>query len=297
MHDLLPSFSFYITSSFIIIFLGSPIEASPQASLVRIAQEWSRVIIAKEKMSYDRYGRSVDRSSENRPPKKGKPFRHFVTGDLVDVQDHKDTWYEAEIKDVDCDDRGNIDRVLIHFFFWDNSYDEWYRPTSNKIAAHCSKIWTPGKRLRVGHRIDVFDTHPKQNKYLPCTVIEEDRHNILIHYASHSSHWDEWLPRRSGRIAPYGHRSKKKSRYPYDYDRIQEIHYASSRKSFRKRSSSSMDVSSLTRFKAKLETLEEVPLTVKNIRGDGNCLFRAISHQIYLLYWLRQYLCYIDIYI
>ena len=117
MHDLLPSFSFYITSSFIIIFLGSPIEASPQASLVRIAQEWSRVIIAKEKMSYDRYGESIDRNSENRPPKKGKPFRHFVTGDLVDVQDHKDTWYEAEIKDVDCDDRGNIDRVLVHFFF------------------------------------------------------------------------------------------------------------------------------------------------------------------------------------
>ena len=42
-----------------------------------------------------------------------------------------------------------------------------------------------------------------------------------------------------------------------------------------------MDVSSLTRFKEKLETLEDVPLTVKNIRGDGNCLFRAISHQIY----------------
>ena len=52
-------------------------------------------------------------------------------------------------------------------------------------------------------------------------------------------------------------------------------------KAYRKRSSSSMDVSSLTRFKEKLETLEDVPLTVKNIRGDGNCLFRAISHQIY----------------
>lgn len=227
-------------------------------------------------MSDDRYG-----DSENRPPRKGKAFRKFEIGDLVDVQDHKDTWYEAEIKDIDCDDRGNINRVLVHFFFWDNSYDEWYRPTSNKIAAHCSKIWTLGKRLRVGHRIDVFDTHPKQNKYLPCTVIEEDRHNILIHYASHSSHWDEWLPRTSGRIAPYGHRSKKKSRYPYDYDRIQEIHYASSRKSYRKRGSSSMDTSSLTRFKNKLATIGEVPLTVKNIRGDGNCLFRAISHQIY----------------
>ena len=85
--------------------------------------------------------------------------------------------------------------MCLFIFFWDNSYDEWYRPTSNKIAAHCSKIWTLGKRLWVGHRTDVFDTYPKQNKYLPCTVIEEDRHNILIHYASHSSHWDEWLPR------------------------------------------------------------------------------------------------------
>ena len=63
-------------------------------------------------MSDDRYG-----DSENRPPRKGKAFRKFEIGDLVDVQDHKDTWYEAEIKDVDCDDRGNIDRVLVHFFF------------------------------------------------------------------------------------------------------------------------------------------------------------------------------------
>ena len=42
-----------------------------------------------------------------------------------------------------------------------------------------------------------------------------------------------------------------------------------------------MDDSSLKRFKQKLETLEDVPLIVKSIRGDGNCLFRAISHQIY----------------
>ena len=114
MHDLLPSFSFNL---FFSSYLGSPIEASPQASLVRIAQEWSRVTSRRRKC------RTIDmeevligavkigrRKKENR--------LGICDRDLVDVQDHKDTWYEAEIKDVDCDDRGNIDRVLVHFF-WD----------------------------------------------------------------------------------------------------------------------------------------------------------------------------------
>jgi hypothetical protein len=128
--------------------------------------------------------------------------------------------------------------------------------------------------------------HPKQNKFLPATVIDEDRNNVYVHYASHSSHWDEWLPRESGRLAPYGHKSKKKSRFPYDYRRIQEVHYErlytpNNRKAYNKNKSGSMDDSSLNRFKQKLETIEDIPLIVKDIRGDGNCLFRAISHQIY----------------
>ena len=61
-------------------------------------------------MSDDRVG-TAKITSEKR-----KPFRKFEIGDLVDVQDHKDTWYEAEIKDIDRDDRGNINRVLVHFF-------------------------------------------------------------------------------------------------------------------------------------------------------------------------------------
>ena len=69
----------------------------------------------------------------------------------------------------------------------------------------------------------------------------------------------------SGRIAPYGHKSKKKSRFPYDYRRIQEIHYerlytTNNRKVYNKNKSGSMDDSSLNRFKQKLETIEDIPL-------------------------------------
>ena len=238
-------------------------------------------------MSSKRNNRNNRYGSENRPPKTKRSFRKFKIDDLIDIQDERSTWYEGEIKDVDCDMHGNIERVLVHYFFWDCVYDEWLRPTSNRLSPHLSKIWMPGKLLEEGHRIDVFDTHPKQNRYLAAKVIGVDRHNVFIHYANHGSQWDEWLPRGSGRIAPYGHKSKKKARFPNDYRRIQEIHYShlyntsSNRKSYKKNKSGSMDDSSLKRFKQKLETLEDVPLIVKSIRGDGNCLFRAISHQIY----------------
>ena len=95
---------------------------------------------------------------ENIPPTKRQSFRNFKIDDCIDIQDNKDHWYEGEVKDVDRDKYGNIERVLVHYFFWDNTYDEWLRPSSMRIAPHCSKIWIPGKRLKVGHRIDVFDS-------------------------------------------------------------------------------------------------------------------------------------------
>ena len=97
-------------------------------------------------------------SRRTKPLSKSRPFRKFRINDLVDIQDYKGSWYEGEIKDVDCDENGNIDQVLVHYFFWDNTYDDWCSPTSNRIAPHCSQIWMQGKRLRVGHRVDVFDS-------------------------------------------------------------------------------------------------------------------------------------------
>ena len=70
-------------------------------------------------MSSKRRERNNRYGSENRPPKTKRSFRKFKIDDLIDIQDERSTWYEGEIKDVDCDMHGNIERVLVHYFFWD----------------------------------------------------------------------------------------------------------------------------------------------------------------------------------
>ena len=152
----------------------------------------------------------------------------FQIGSAFDVSDEKGHFYEAEIKDIDY----KKNKVLFHYYFWKESYDEWINLDSDRIKDHCSKIWIQGKKFEINQRIDVYDNHPQQKKFLSARILEviDDEH-IRVHYANHGSQWDEIIKTNYSRhslcfcrIAPWGHKSKK-DKFKDDYEKIEVLHY------------------------------------------------------------------------
>ena len=53
----------------------------------------------------------------------------------------------------------------------------------------------------LGHRIEVLD---ERQSWLEAHVIEERVDSVLIHYRGYHAKFDEWLPRSTDRVRPFG---------------------------------------------------------------------------------------------
>ena len=222
-----------------------------------------------------RYSNVSESSSRNRHVGWDADGVNFKVGQFYDVQDHKRQWYEAEVKEIVYapTDASQVELIKFHFLFWADKHDEFYEPESSKIAPHMSHIYLPGTELLQSHRIDVLDVSLRHTKWLPATVVETTRDEIKVHYANYARSYDEWVKRDSGRIMPYGHKSKFKSD---DFQKVMEFHYSPSKE----KAHGAMSLEQHDMFVQQLAALEG-GLSICKAAADGNCLFRSVSHQLY----------------
>lgn len=160
--------------------------------------------------------------------------------------------------------------VLIHFLYWSSKYDVKLHRYSPRLAPHRSRTYYEGGPLRKGMWIDVFDTHPKQRKWNEAHVIEEDGDKVKVHFKGWVSKWDEWLPRDSPRISPW----KSHTGTLMKYRPKKQIYW---RRHVRSRYVRAAD----PRMTAYRTALDRMGFSLKPVEGDGNCLFRSVSHQVY----------------
>jgi len=131
--------------------------------------------------------------------------------------------------------------------------------------------WRPGWKFKLNNRIDVKDTI---NKWCEARVIEVKPNSIVVHYKGFTSKFDEELANDSSRIAQIG-------RYSDAYGSGNKLKRLDSKQQ------EDEETDEATKHKVKLEEdmfgekLAEKNLRIKHVGGDGNCLFRAVSHQIY----------------
>jgi len=117
---------------------------------------------------------------------------------------------------------------------------------------------------------------------------------VLIHYKSFHAKFDEWIPRKhDGRIQPYGRRKRLMNQSPNCSNKQPSTSTAttttgSSHQWTIPNEHSHADdnrTRQLNQFSDKfahyLSALQRYGLRVISVPGDGNCLFRAISHQVY----------------
>mmetsp|Transcript_103516 Transcript_103516/g.297427 ORF Transcript_103516/g.297427 Transcript_103516/m.297427 type:complete len:511 (-) Transcript_103516:1599-3131(-) len=110
-------------------------------------------------------------------------------------------------------------------------------------------------------------------KWLEAEVIGEQAGSVKVHFKNWHVKFDEWLPRASERIRPYG-RHKKLVKVP-PASRQLSLKRAQSQERVRRMASTS------AQFDRYQGALAEGGLHVHPVEGDGNCMFRSVSHQIY----------------
>lgn len=190
----------------------------------------------------------------------------YAIGQPLDVLDTVGKWSEAEVIDVDLQMR----RVHITYCFWSDNFNEWLDFSSPRIAKWGAHTYQIGGVLRLNQRIECRDTY---QKWLEALVIECEPDRVKVHYHNWHHKYDEWLPRNSERIRPYGRMKKLVKKPPAArLLSLQRSHMQGRVRNI---------VSTSQQYDRYREALRSQGLHVRPVDGDGNCMFRSVSHQVY----------------
>jgi OTU domain-containing protein 5 len=122
--------------------------------------------------------------------------------------------------------------------------------------------------LQVGQRIEALD---EVDRWREAEVLDfsDDGTQVKVHFRGFRAQFDMWLPRVGSRIRPFGrHKALNKKRRHQtsvnpNADRTRQIAVSSDR------------------YEQYKGTLDRQGLYICPMEGDGNCMFRSVSHQIY----------------
>lgn len=196
-------------------------------------------------------------------------FKPFI-GLRVDILDSVQRWSEAEILKVDVQNQ----KIYITYLYWEDKWNEWISFDDDRIAPIHTHTYHEKGTLKVGQRIECKDT---VGKWIEAYVIEEDEYQVKVHYKGFAAKYDEWIGRSdSSRIRPYGLTKPVATRK--GTSRTWSVP-GSGDKDSEKRTRQITELSN--RYEHYMSTLRSNGLVVVPVAGDGNCLFRAISHQVY----------------
>ena len=166
-------------------------------------------------------------------------------------------------------------QVFVTYLFWGDAYDEWIPFGSSRLAPANSEVYVPGGQMKMNQRIEVRDT---AGKWLEAEVIAvRGTSHVRIHYRNWHPKFDEELPQNSDRIRQFGRKKAlKKERIAIPRSRMASVCPQNARPRARTMAANSQP------FLVYQETLLNTHhLRVQQVDGDGNCMFRSVSHQVY----------------
>ena len=216
-------------------------------------------------------GRKRDATGQSR--QKHGPYR---AGQRVDVLDTVNKWAEADVVKVDSERR----RIKVAYVGWSARWDEWLSWDDDRVSPHHSQTYIAGARPRPGQRIEAKDD---RGQWLEAEVLEVRDDAAFCHYKGFHRKFDEWLPLEGSRLRPFGSTKPRREveidsrdvvARSCDSDDLVEVLGVKGPK-LRERQVQG-DV-----FERYRKSLQRRGLRVHRVEGDGNCLFRSVSHQVY----------------
>lgn len=116
--------------------------------------------------------------------------------------------------------------------------------------------------------------HDTYSTWREARIVELNQTQLKVHYRGYTHKWDEWLHKHSDRIREIGSMSPAFGRGDTNTRSIK----SSQRQPQTKISDPNTDKTKEALFSL---ALAQRSLLIHPIEGDGNCLFRSVSHQLY----------------
>jgi OTU domain-containing protein 5 len=189
-------------------------------------------------------------------------FREFYPNEQVDCLDENGVWMNAEVLEA------KPEQIKVHFSGFGRKFDAWVPNSPDRVV----KQWRFGSPFFLNQRVDVRDTF---GKWMEARVIDLNESQIRIHYRGFKERWDEWINFVSDRIAEIGSKSTAFGVGKSDPSRAARFN---SKEVQEFTTTMKQSDEKETYFK---QSLAEAGLEVFPIEGDGNCMFRSVSHQLY----------------
>ena len=235
-------------------------------------------IIPREDCKEDSADRLVERELPRRnrtqfpeysgPVQNSEPPFPLFPGLIIDVLDSVNRWSEAEVKEVDEERQ----RVFVSYLHWTSKWDEWIDWNEGRLAPIHTHTYHFGGTLKPGQRLEVQDDRGDR---LEAFVIDERSNEVKIHYKDFATRYDEWIDRGSRRIFPFGYSRKKAGKIG---ERL-SVHWPVPVEMEHDRRRQITEVSD--KYRRYTSALASQGLSIVRMEGDGNCLFRSVSHQVY----------------
>jgi OTU domain-containing protein 5 len=151
----------------------------------------------------------------------------------------------------------------------DKKQEERFNREDNIII----KLWEPGRPFQVFNRVDLklIDS----NFWVVGMIVDinNEKEQLCIKYTNNENNFqEEWINIHSQRIAPVGKHTKSVG--TGTLLSAEEIN----QKLFKNRKFITLNQSQEEKIKTNIEKLH---FFIKKMEGDGNCMFRAVSDQVY----------------
>ena len=148
--------------------------------------------------------------------------------------------------------------------------EEQYKRSDNCIL----KQWKPGRPFLIFNRIDIELINTNYWVEGLITNINEENNEITVRYLDKNKEIkEEMINKNSERISPIGEHTSRRS-HNSEMLTSDEIN----KKLFKNRKFVKLNKKQENKFR---ENISNMNLFIKDIVGDGNCMFRAISDQVY----------------
>ncbi|KAG2917468.1 hypothetical protein PC115_g10715 [Phytophthora cactorum] len=195
--------------------------------------------------------------------------RQMHVGDQVDAQNVFGNWCPARVLQIADGE------VLLQFLNMHESWHQWLQLDSGRLAQPGTKARNDSVPIRQAQHIEVRPGGGNSSLWKEALAVRAGGGSVLVRYAGRDQKYDEWIQFTPAKVAPAGEHLQLRGRGSMLEQRKMAV-----------------DVPNMThrrviqaqnpRFTHYRDSLQAtLGLRIYDIEGDGNCLFRSVSHQVY----------------